>query len=304
MKENEPSREMVREELAFADVFLNRRDVHALQMDDGSYVCVRRPLSADLVTRHLDGRLTLGVYCLDEGNRGRWSVLDADDGDKWARLVSLSRELQGQGVPSYLELSRRGGHLWLFTAEPIRGRTLLAVGRALARKAQVEVEVFPKGEHAEGPGSLVRLPLGVHRVSGKRYPFVTPDGQRIAETPSEQVALLGTVARVPAALLADLLAEAPAPSAPRPVFRASPVVEHLRTLDIYDFVRRYVPLTENGKGHCPFHQDEHMSFSVNRMGNYWHCFAGCGGGDVISFWAKWQGISRGEAIRELMGAKP
>ena len=29
--------------------------------------------------------------------------------------------------------------------------------------------------------------------------------------------------------------------------------------------------------------DLHPSFGVNTEGNYWHCFAGCGGGSVIDF---------------------
>ena len=29
-------------------------------------------------------------------------------------------------------------------------------------------------------------------------------------------------------------------------------------------------------------------FSVDREGNYWHCFAGCGGGSIIDFWMKWR----------------
>jgi len=37
------------------------------------------------------------------------------------------------------------------------------------------VEFYPKQEAAswEHPGSLIRLPLGVHLRSGERYPFVT-----------------------------------------------------------------------------------------------------------------------------------
>ena len=38
---------------------------------------------------------------------------------------------------------------------------------------------------------------------------------------------------------------------------------------------------------------------MNQEGNYWNCFARCGGGDISHFWEKWQGVSRGEAIREL-----
>ena len=77
------------------------------------------------------------------------------------------------------------------------------------------------------------------------------------------------------------------------------LIEKLKQVDLCEFISGYVELTPAGKGHCPFHDDHHRSFSVNKEGNYWNCFAGCGGGDIIHFWEKWQDVSRGEAIREL-----
>ena len=53
---------------------------------------------------------------------------------------------------------------------------------------------------------------------------------------------------------------------------------------VLEFGGRYVDLkpTKNGAiGRCPFHDDHRPSFGVNAEGNYWHCFAGCGGGSVI-----------------------
>ncbi|MBN2391403.1 MAG: hypothetical protein JXR84_11800 [Anaerolineae bacterium] len=37
------------------------------------------------------------------------------------------------------------------------------------------------------------------------------------------------------------------------------------------------PTTSGAIGLCPFHDDQHPGFGVNTEGNYWHCFAGCGG---------------------------
>jgi DNA primase len=58
-----------------------------------------------------------------------------------------------------------------------------------------------------------------------------------------------------------------------------------------EFVGRYVNLRPNeggALGLCPFHDDQHPSFGVNEKGNYWHCFAGCGGGSIIDFWSLWR----------------
>jgi hypothetical protein len=56
--------------------------------------------------------------------------------------------------------------------------------------------------------------------------------------------------------------------------------------------------------HCPFHDDEHESFSVfqsnDGKGWQWKCHAGCGYGDEIAFLVKHFGISRREAIRRYL----
>jgi CHC2 zinc finger len=51
--------------------------------------------------------------------------------------------------------------------------------------------------------------------------------------------------------------------------------------------------------HCPFHDDEHKSFSVFKGNDgcwHWKCFAGCGDGDEIMFLRKLKGISLTEAM--------
>jgi hypothetical protein len=60
---------------------------------------------------------------------------------------------------------------------------------------------------------------------------------------------------------------------------------------------------------CPFHDDKRNSFSIfkNGTGDFrWKCFAGCGGGDEITFLEKHKGISRSDATKlfiEMAGGK-
>jgi DNA primase len=72
------------------------------------------------------------------------------------------------------------------------------------------------------------------------------------------------------------------------------------SVTVLEFVSQYVDLkpTESGAvGLCPFHDDHRPSFGVNDEGNYWHCFAGCGGGSVIDFWMKWRECDFTTAVR-------
>src|SRR5204862_7283478 len=51
---------------------------------------------------------------------------------------------------------------------------------------------------------------------------------------------------------------------------------------------------------CPFHDDQHNSFSIykNGSGNWrWKCFSQCGAGDEINFLEKHRGISSRDATK-------
>jgi putative DNA primase/helicase len=50
---------------------------------------------------------------------------------------------------------------------------------------------------------------------------------------------------------------------------------------------------------CPFHDDEHNSFSIWQSNSvwFWKCHAGCGTGDEINFLEKHKAISRGDATK-------
>lgn len=59
------------------------------------------------------------------------------------------------------------------------------------------------------------------------------------------------------------------------------------------------------QGKCPFHEDTAASLSVRvaDRGN-WKCFAGCGGGDLVSFHMQRTGMTFVEAVRDLLGVQP
>ena len=84
---------------------------------------------------------------------------------------------------------------------------------------------------------------------------------------------------------------------------AEEIIQEVRDrIDIVDLVGRHLTLKQSGRNHvglCPFHNDKRASFSVNSEKNYWHCFAGCGGGSVIDFWMELNDCDFKTAVREL-----
>ena len=286
--------------------FIQRRDLYARQLDDGRYLCVRKPLEETHLIAHLNGKLTLGTYVLDQDSQARFAVIDADDDLQLARLANISMSLAGSGIPSYLEASRRGGHLWLFFAQSIPGEVARAFGQSILKSHDlIGIELFPKQDKlGDGPGSLIRLPFGIHRKNGQRYGFVTPRGEPIATTFAEQLHILSNPRTVGETALDEFMRQHKA-SVQKPALVKNGAVRDTlseqikRSVTVLDFVGQYVELSPAGRGRCPFHDDEHFSFSVNANKNYWHCFAGCGGGSIIDFWMKWQGIDFRQAVKEL-----
>jgi 5S rRNA maturation endonuclease (ribonuclease M5) len=51
--------------------------------------------------------------------------------------------------------------------------------------------------------------------------------------------------------------------------------------------------------HCPFHDDNKISFGFNKRNGKWKCHAGCGNGDPIDFYACRMDITRQDAIKML-----
>jgi hypothetical protein len=308
-----PETEYLRSAHLLAVRFVQRWDLHARQLPDGSYVAVKEPLLAQQVIDHLKGKMTLGAYVLDQESQTRFTVLDADDDAAFRTLFTLADSLREAEIPSYMESSRRGGHLWFFHEEAVPGKVAKRFGEAVLRAANIgEVEVFPKQETlTTGPGSLIRLPFGRHQKSGLVYPFVNRDGLPLAPTIRQQIAILSEAETVPnsqairyAATIKDAQRPVRANLAELPVWekikRVAPAIE---------FIGQYVelePTASGAVGHCPFHNDRHKSFGVNKEGNFWNCFAGCGGGSVIDFYMKYKGCDFGcavEQLSEILGVK-
>ena len=87
------------------------------------------------------------------------------------------------------------------------------------------------------------------------------------------------------------------------MYYSEEIIEEVRSRnDIVDVVSGYVSLKKQGNnyfGICPFHNEKSPSFSVNRRGQFFHCF-GCGkGGNVFTFICEYENFSFPEAVKFL-----
>ena len=283
--------QMVAQRLLFT--FAGRKDCFAVQLKDGRYFCKRNELTTSHIVRHLKGTITLGVYLLGENGMAKYTVIDADDFEGFEKMKVAQSRLS---FPSYLETSRRGGHLWFFFEQPVSGKVAKNFGLEIAKRYAINAEVFPKQAESNGPGSCIRLPFGYHLKTGKRYPFVGLGSWR------EQIIELSNPKRVPLSEVMNYQYEEPQKAATRrnPLNGELPLGEKVkRQITVLELVQNYVELNGKGVGRCPFHDDDHPSFSVNIKENYWHCFSGCGGGSVIDFWMKLNNMDFQSAVKDL-----
>jgi hypothetical protein len=201
---------------------------------------------------------------------------------------------------------------WLFFERPHAGEQVRAFGKWILNVHHIEgIELFPKQDRLYGgPGSLVKLPFGIHRKSGQRYPFIRRDGAWLAPTVREQIYVLSAHKCVPEAVFGAYVSyelkqrERLLPRRSGAIFESSVIEKVKNAMPLVDFISAFVdlrPVASGAVGRCPFHDDQHASFGVNREGNYWHCFAGCGGGSMIDFWMKWKEVDFPTAVRELKG---
>jgi len=168
-----------------SDLFVSRTDSYAQQQGSGKYFRVEKPLDNSKLKKHIAGSITLGVYQLNKEDKVKWCCYDLDcsEGNEHA-LHHAANLLKDRGLHYGIQLhtedsGRKGYHLWIFFAEPVSAKKAYKLCHGLLGEVRdempeaVNVEVFPKQIGLKGGyGSLVKLPIGIHRATGRRCLFL------------------------------------------------------------------------------------------------------------------------------------
>ena len=144
-------------------------------------------LNAGTIRRHLQGEITIGLYAISPlTQRSKWVAIDADYAGAMEDLLKLQYSLQQDRVEAALEMSKRGGHLWIFMEPPALARECRVYIYNLALKLGMRIkghglaegiEIFPKHDEVRPGeyGNAIRGPLGIHRGANRRYWFYGAD---------------------------------------------------------------------------------------------------------------------------------
>lgn len=202
----------------FQEIFQGREGVYARQWVDpaGStgYSPVRQPPSLQVVKNHLLGNHTVGIYPLRMDNTVLFAAFDLDlapsvvrscapGSPGWveaiAGLESYADGLQGRARHMGLTLHRadsgyKGLHLWAFFSEPVPAKQARQMCKAIAVGVTVppvvRCEIFPKQSALahDALGNLIKVPLGIHRKTGRRAWFTNAEGNWNAQRAYLQLA--------------------------------------------------------------------------------------------------------------------
>lgn len=123
------------------------------------------PVTPDLMKKHLQGELGVGLYPTWHGEddvlMASWGCCDIDTGD-WSEAWALVRALRAMNMVPHVERSRsKGWHIWVFPTEPVTARQMRrALKVAYAAIELPAKEANPKQEDLKPGqvGNYVRLP--------------------------------------------------------------------------------------------------------------------------------------------------
>lgn len=174
----------------FAQRYRGRSDVVAIQRRDGSFAQLPGALTLERFLEHMNTVNTYGIYQLDDEGRVQFVLFDMDVFPRgkrsWAELLAelpkkknqvlrLQAILKNLGIHEdqiLVEFPTVGYHVLLFFEMPVPVEEARAfAGLALARAGLKHAAPFYPTT-STGYGDMVRLPLRVNNLTGRRSVFV------------------------------------------------------------------------------------------------------------------------------------
>jgi group II intron reverse transcriptase/maturase len=202
-----PSKHSMETSTLILELFDGRENVYGKEFIDSSnrigFLPVRKLLSNEEIEKHLNLEQSIAVYLIKNDNSVKFAAIDIDAkyafsadqikhdaSTKHALEVALQiRKLcERNCTPCYLEQTGgKGYHLWYFFENPIPAFKAKEMLTAIVKNVSinrdfVNVEIFPmQGQISEEAlGSMIRLPLGKSKLSGKSSEFLDDFNQPVS----------------------------------------------------------------------------------------------------------------------------
>lgn len=193
----------------YIDLFAARSDVYSHWTPEG-WRPVRQPLSVSVALAGLNKTgPSISAYLISPESRSHVFAIDFDNDVGYEQAIKLGRQMLADGMPVYVETSRRGAHLWgcldeVMTATDIRKGLRACLSRAGISPNDPKVELRPGSDtiDEDGLGHCLRMPLMPHPKTGKRGRLLSPDSEQPLGERLRDIVMAVDI--VPAATLGDL----------------------------------------------------------------------------------------------------
>lgn len=164
---------------AFENLFLTSKKHRIEQNDDGSYFYNPQGLSRDDLIAHFNGTKTIGIFSGQE--LSKYICFDVDTGKESRKQAQNDVRILVHSLIAEFSLSKdyitvadsgnKGYHVYLFFDNVIPVEYLRAFYHEVLDRTGYSVTQI---EFRPTPKQGVKLPLGIHRVTGRRCNFVDP----------------------------------------------------------------------------------------------------------------------------------
>lgn len=160
----------------FAEVFRGRTDAWGSVRG----LCVHQAVTLENYRKHLEGKVSLGIYPLGTDGLIYWSAIDVDKPD-YTMAKRVQEAYRKCGYPAYIERSKSMHyHVWAFYTGVPANRARAIAKQVLADCGlPVSTEIFPK-QHTirpDGFGNYINLPYFGKGTSGRV--FLDDDGAAV-----------------------------------------------------------------------------------------------------------------------------
>jgi superfamily II DNA or RNA helicase len=190
------------------------------------------PLTPEVIAKHLEGQMHIGLYPLLDDGTCWWVAADFDKEAAMLDALAFMKAAREHGIPAALEVSQsgRGAHVWIFFAQPIVAATARRIatsllGEAFRLRGSMHLRsydrLFPSQDvhTGRGVGNLIAAPLNRTRALHGTTLFLDP---ATLEPFTDQFGYLSSIARLSHNDVATLARKLPNPQ----------IGQHVRTLQL------------------------------------------------------------------------
>ena len=173
------------------DLFVVRDDAYAVQLpkreaeSKAKYSWRYEKVTPELISKHVEGLITIGVPQLSMSGMLRYICYDFDNIDLKSVLVFYEYVLAyfKDGIIIEASGSPNSYHIWVLFSKPVAAEFARDAGKGVIKSAELGIlfEFYPKQLKPTKTGNFVKLPFGINRSTDVRSQILDHTGKPVED---------------------------------------------------------------------------------------------------------------------------